>query len=106
MKFLPKNLFVFIALFFLISCSKSDDDYTSATVVGYDLRLCPCCGGFFVSLDDKPDEVYQWYQRQGDMGINEKEKYPLKVKIKYYFLAKTCTASAGEIEITDLIKLK
>ncbi|MEY3421216.1 MAG: hypothetical protein RIR48_1505, partial [Bacteroidota bacterium] len=39
-------------------------------------------------------------------GINPSDTFPIKVKIKYFFLANTCVASDGEIEITDLVKLK
>lgn len=105
MKFLFRIIFLFFLLAGFFSCSKSDDDYTKATIKGYDLRLCVCCGGLLVSLDEKPDEVYQWYQKTGNLNVTEKDKFPLKVKIKYHFLAQTCTASAGEIEITDLVKI-
>ena len=100
-----KYLTILMGICIFISCSKDDDDYTFATLEGYDLRKCACCGGVLVSIDSKPDEVYQWNQKTGDLGIKYEDKFPMKVKIKYHFLAQTCVASAGELEITSLVKL-
>ena len=105
MKTFVRKIILFVLILAYYSCTKSDDDFTEATIKGYDLRLCVCCGGMLVSLDSKPDDVYQWYQKSGNLNITEKNKYPLRVKIKYHFLAQTCVASAGEIEIAELIIL-
>ena len=87
-------------------CSDADDGLTDATLSGYDLRLCACCGGVLVQLDHNQKDTYQWQQRNENFGIKPTDTFPLKVKIKYHFLANTCVASAGEIQITELIRIK
>lgn len=95
---------VFSALFILLilSCGKDNDELLTASIEGYDLRLCACCGGLLVKPENTEGDVYQWYQKNNAFGIDGNSKFPLKVKIKYHHLAQTCVASDGEIEITVL----
>ena len=90
----------------LYSCTDTEEGLTNATLVNVDARLCPCCGGILIKLSENEKETYQWQQRGEKFGINPSDTFPIKVKIKYHFLANTCVASDGEIEITDLVKLK
>ncbi len=85
MKFLVRHVILFLLISGFCACTRGEDDYTFATIKGYDLRLCACCGGMLVSIDNKPDDVYQWYQKAGNLNVTEKDKFPLKVKIKYHF---------------------
>lgn len=90
----------------LMACTAHNDDLSDATFIGVDARLCACCGGFLIKVSDKPGETFQWQQRGETFGINASDAFPFKSKIKYHFLANTCVASDGEIEITELIKIK
>ena len=105
---MKKLIFLLVAGFiFFISCNKDEDSYVQATLLGYDLRLCACCGGLLVDLaDDNSSDVYQWNQKNDNLGVTPDDTFPLKVKIKYHYLVQTCIASRGEIEITDLKKVK
>lgn len=96
-----------ISSVFSLSCSKEDEKLTPAIILGYDLRLCACCGGVMVDLgEDNTNDVYQWYQINDEFGVTPEDTFPLSVKIKYHHLVKTCVASKGEIEITSLEKVK
>ncbi len=97
-----KVLFLGIAL--LIGCSKGAEDKIGATIEGYDLRLCACCGGLLVKPDDQPGSTFQWYQKNGNFNVTFEDKFPLRVWIRYHHLAQSCVASDGEIEITELSK--
>ncbi|MBK8626182.1 MAG: hypothetical protein IPN86_11630 [Saprospiraceae bacterium] len=97
---------LFIFLFTGFACSDSSDDMVTATIEGYDLRLCACCGGLIVKPSDANGDTYQWYQKNEKFDVNENDVFPLKVKINYHHLAETCVASDGEIEITALEKVK
>jgi hypothetical protein len=106
-KKINKFLFlVFILSCVMYSCTKTEDGLTEATIIGYDLRLCACCGGVMVKLNEKQNDIYQWQQRIESFGVKPTDSFPQKVKIKYHFLVNTCVASAGEIEITELVKIK
>jgi hypothetical protein len=97
---------LFIFLFTGFACSDSSDDMVSATIEGYDLRLCACCGGLIVKPSDANGDTYQWYQKNQKFDVGESDKFPLKVKIKYHNLFVDCIASDGEIEITALEKVE
>jgi hypothetical protein len=74
--------------------------------MGYDLRLCACCGGLLISLDSTNNDVYQWYQKNGDFGVTYLDTFPMQVKIRYHHVSNTCVASKGEIEINELVKIR
>lgn len=78
----------------------------TATIEGYDLRLCAFCGGLIVKPSDANGDTYQWYQKNQTFDIGESDKFPLEVKIKYHNLIFDCIASDGEIEITALERVK
>lgn len=99
-----KSLCLVLVIAGAVGCGKDDGDLVSATIEGYDLRECACCGGLLVKPGDMPGDVYQWYQKNGDLGVTYDDKFPMNVKIKYHHLAQTCVASDGEIEITELKK--
>jgi hypothetical protein len=46
-----KNLWITFVLLFSYACSK-DDGFVNATVNGYDLRLCACCGGILIETEN------------------------------------------------------
>ncbi|MBK8349639.1 MAG: hypothetical protein IPL08_19300 [Saprospiraceae bacterium] len=90
----------------ILSCSKEESGFVSATIVGYDLRYCACCGGLLVQPNDANGDTYQWYQKNQKFDITNSSMFPMNVKIKYHHLAESCIASSGEIEITDLFIIK
>ena len=70
-----------LIIFSALSCSKEDEKLTPAIIIGYDLRLCACCGGLMVDLgDDNTNDVYQWYQKN--------DEFAEFLRIKQKFLAK------------------
>lgn len=97
-------MYFIIATMTLWSCSKEDS--VIASVEGYDLRLCGCCGGLLVKPADGNGDIYQWHQKNGNFGVSIDDTFPLKVRIKYHHLAQSCVASDGEIEITALERIK
>ena len=47
-------LILLLAIATIISCKKEDQHHymNNAQVIGYDLRLCVCCGGYQVTIDN------------------------------------------------------
>jgi hypothetical protein len=101
-KWFFKSLCLFLASITLLSCGK-DEGFENAIIEGYDLRYCACCGGLLIKISD--EKTYQWYQQNEKFDITPKSIFPMKVKIKYYHLVSSCTASDGNIEITELEKI-
>ncbi|MDN5213372.1 hypothetical protein QQ020_14980 [Fulvivirgaceae bacterium BMA12] len=82
MKYLFKSALFVIILFASISCSEDEvpDPVDEATVIGQDLSLCMCCGGWFIDIDGERlrfDEV-----PAGNIDLS-KETLPLKVRVKW-----------------------
>lgn len=92
--------------FMFMACGRDEDELVDAVLVNVDARLCPCCGGFLVQIGENQKDVYQWYPNQESFGVKASDIFPQKVKIKYHFLVNSCVASAGEIDISALIKIK
>ena len=99
---------LFLATCLISACDKEieTDPFSTAIINGYDLRLCACCGGLLISLDSTNNDVYQWYQKNGDFGVTYLDTFPMQVKIRYHHVNNTCFASKGEIEINELKKIK
>lgn len=97
-----KNLWITFVLLFSFACSK-DDGFVNATVNGYDLRLCACCGGLLIETE--VGQTYQWYPENEQFDITSKTTFPLRVKIKFHHLVSPCAASDGIIEVTDLERI-
>lgn len=93
-------------LVFILGCCKSEGHWVSATLEGYDLRLCACCGGCLVKPNDAPDKVFQWYQKGETFDITGLDTFPMKVMINYNLIQQSCIASDGEIEINELVRIK
>jgi hypothetical protein len=91
-----------LILFSYFSCSKADD-LVNATIIGYDLRYCACCGGLLIKTEE--GLTFQWYQQNDKFDITPKSSFPIQVKIKYHHLESSCAASDGIIEITELEKM-
>jgi hypothetical protein len=74
------GIFVFFAL---ISCHKENaNDYRSAGIItGPDIRMCACCGGWFIQIDSA---TYEFDALPDGSKINlETETFPLSVKLDW-----------------------
>ena len=83
-----KTLLCCFIVFGLISCQKeTNHEYKSTGIItGPDIRRCPspCCGGWFIIIDDL---TYEFDTLPTDSNINlEKETLPLKVKLDWQLL--------------------
>ncbi len=100
---------LFLACLFLtsfLSCKK-ENTLTTATILGYDRRLCPspCCGGFFVNLSTKSIWSEETYLSDTDLsvyGITEKSAFPISVAIEYKI--DSLVSCSKHISITKLTK--
>lgn len=77
-----KNL-TFIALIILsmtIGCGK-DDPNNYGQITGPDMSLCPCCGGWFIEIED---ETYRFFNLPENSGINlTNESWPIYVELEW-----------------------
>jgi len=71
-------------LFSLMLGGCTNDDLVSykseGTVIGPDVKMCVCCGGWEITIDNK---TYH-FEMPSNSGINaDKDKFPLKVKLNW-----------------------
>ena len=80
---------ILLAMIFFLSCVKEEYKYKSeGTITGQDYRMCVCCGGWFITIDEKQ---YLFNTLPGDAGFSlDNEKFPLAVKLDWTLNASGC----------------
>ena len=67
---------------------------SNATIVGYDMRMCPCCGGTEIVIDNAPTPSPFAYYLIGDIpasfNLSTDPVYPIAVKIDYQIDTVVC----------------
>lgn len=96
--------FFFLTFILLTSCtSELTPPFTNTgKIIGYDYRLCACCGGFFVEIEGDTLRSQVWPQ-----GFNldpRKEGFPLEVRLVWEPEADPCLGD--EIEVYSMERLK
>ncbi len=83
-----KVLFLFFAVCLLISCEKNTYQSTG-TITGPDIRMCPCCGGYFI---DVAGTLYLFEKSElpGNFKFND-EQLPLQVELDWKWKTEGCT---------------
>ena len=78
-----------ILILFFISCERGDNEYRSTgVIVGQDLRMCPCCGGWMITIDNSN---YDFDNLPVDSGIDlESESFPITVKLDWKLITGGC----------------
>ena len=71
-----------LAVIIFATCNKEGNNYMShGTMSGQDYRMCACCGGWLITIDDKQ---YQFNNLPANSDINlSNEKFPLVVKLDW-----------------------
>jgi hypothetical protein len=96
---MSKYIFLFfftVSLIPVSSCRKADMEYKSEGIItGPDYRMCACCGGWFITIDD---QRYRFWSLPSGSNLDlEKEKFPLEVRLDWEMEKNSCMG--------DLIKV-
>ncbi|WP_462220447.1 hypothetical protein [Ferruginibacter sp.] len=88
------HLILFFFTLILISCSKSNNDFTySGTLTGPDLKMGPCAGGVYLQTGSK------LYHVEELPGMSSQSFYNLNFPVTIYFngsLANKCAGLADD----------
>ena len=90
-----------LALFFLIalltiifpSCKKEETFMSNATITGFDLKMCACCGGTKIIIDNLPNINNDTYYLIGQLPVGfslGNFQFPIAVKINYKITPTHC----------------
>lgn len=79
-------LIIFTIIGFITSCEDNatleEVEYESTgTIMGYDLTLCACCGGWILMIDNDPN-TYRFEELPEDSGL-ELDRNPLSVQFNW-----------------------
>lgn len=69
------------------SCKKEHTYMNNAEIIGYDSRLCPCCGGTEITIEQitNPNQnpFFLIGQLPGNFNLGSNPIFPIKVKIDW-----------------------
>lgn len=109
MKAIKYSLVAFGLLVALAACETPaiNTNDVEAVIVGFDVRLCACCGGYLVALGNDPDppfdSLYQWDPTQAQLDdLPPTDSLPHFVQIDYTLDTTRCFASRGWLDISSI----
>ena len=84
--YLLLSLFTFIVLT-MLSCKKEETYMSNANIIGLDARMCACCGGTEIVIDNVANPNGSSYfligQLPADFSLGSNPKFPIAVKIDF-----------------------
>jgi hypothetical protein len=84
------SLFIIVLLAGVIACSSAQDGFKSTGVItGYDLRECPCCGGYFIEIDSTKYRFDQ-LPDSTDFNIPNNPEFPIYVSLDWHPDSSAC----------------
>ena len=92
---------LFVMTFFAVisSCEKSEvvtDTLEDAVITGYDMRMCACCGGWYIKIDTSS---YRFFSIPDGSGFKlDTISFPFNVRVKWSKRANPCLGDEIEIE--------
>jgi hypothetical protein len=78
-------LFIFMTLF-TPGCKKDDTYMNNAVILGEDMRLCVCCGGLEIKVENVQNPAIGFFlagQLPPGFNLGDNPKYPIPVKIDW-----------------------
>jgi len=84
-----------LALIGFSSCKKENSSYQSyGTIIGVDVGACACCGGWFITIDNKLYEF--WSLPDSKVNLNN-VKFPVQVELDWKSIP-SCRANLISIQ--------
>lgn len=94
---------IIVILFCLVDCQKQNtNDYQSTgKITGADLRMCACCGGYYIQIDNV---TYEFETLPASSTIDlQKETFPIMVKLDWQLSTKSACPDK-KIDILRIVK--
>lgn len=93
--------FAVIVTFLLESCKKEENYKSNATIIGMDQRVCVCCGGFEIVIDNIANPNGNAYFLVGQLpsgfNLGNSPKFPIPVKLDWKIDTARCFGNYIEI---------
>jgi len=81
--FLACGIFIFLSV---ASCKKEKPFQNNATLIGFDVRACPCCGGLKIVIDNVPSPNGDFFlvdTLPAEFELGDNPAFPILVKIDW-----------------------
>ncbi|HEY5407082.1 MAG TPA: hypothetical protein VIJ92_08340 [Ginsengibacter sp.] len=109
-QFLTLKAFITLTILILtiFSCKKEKDGQymNNAEIIGYDARMCVCCGGTEITIDNIQNPNGNSYFLIGNLPSNftigDNEKFPIAVKLDW--IIDTAHCFGNYIDITRIAR--
>ena len=97
-----KNLTIFTILLFLLftACTKENTLSYNGIITGPDYRLCACCGGWFIEIDETNHRFYTLPENSTLELPHETNEFPIKVVLDWRENENACFGD--EIIVTEI----
>ena len=83
------KLIIFIIFTSLASCNKDNDTYKSVGIItGVDLRMCVCCGGYLINIDDVTYMINSM-PKNSNLDLQQ-ETFPITVHLDWQLSNSSC----------------
>ncbi len=86
---LTLKTFITLALFIvtIFSCKKDEQYMNNAEIIGYDAKMCVCCGGTEITIDNVQNPNGNAYFLIGNLPSNftigDNPKFPIAIKLDW-----------------------
>ena len=94
---------VFFILIGFMSCQKptTSDFQSTGIITGVDLKMCACCGGYYIQIDNV---TYEFDTLPAGSNIDlQNATYPIPVKLDWQLSTKTACPNV-RIDILKIVK--
>jgi hypothetical protein len=102
---LLKNLLL-LATLAMFACKVDEplekQEWVNAEITGFDARLCPCCGGYFIDIKGKRYLVQQLPDAFQNFLNTADVVFPLKVQVKTEELKGPCPTNFDLIKVLEI----
>lgn len=89
-----------MSLFLITACKKEKSLMSTGQITGADARMCACCGGWFINIEN---ETYRFYELPGGSNLDlTTASFPIDVELNWNSNSKGCMGD--EIVIDELRK--
>ena len=99
-----KYFFLFFAFSLtFINCEKEDTacpGLEEGKIIGLDLRLCACCGGWFIEIGT---DTLRTFALPDDFKIDPLADFPVEVCLSYEYNAAACDLFGDLIVVNEIV---
>ena len=90
----------------ILSCKKDQEYNSNGEIIGYDAKMCPCCGGAEITIDGIQNPNGSGYFLVGELPSNftigNNPKFPITIKLDWK--VDTARCFGNYVDITRIAK--